>query len=138
MERSLVLVKPDAVAQGHTGAIIARLEGEGLKVGALRMLKMDRELAGRHYGVHRDKPFFGSLVEYITSGPVVAMVLEGDGAVERIRDVMGATDPAKAAPGTIRRQLGIDIQSNATHASDSPVTAEQEIKIFFGPQDICA
>ena len=137
MERSLVLVKPEAVAEGHTGTITSRLEAAGLKLTALRLLRIDQSLAERHYAIHRDKPFFASLVEYITSGPVAAMVLEGEGAVARIRDIMGATDPAKAAPGTIRRDFGKDIQSNATHASDSPENGEAEVGLFFTPGEIC-
>ncbi|MFC1872535.1 nucleoside-diphosphate kinase [Chloroflexota bacterium] len=136
MEKSLVLVKPDAVAQGHTGAIVARLEAEGLKLKALKMIQMDKSLAERHYGIHRDKPFFGELVTYITSGPVTAMVLEAEGAIEKIRGIMGATDPKKAAPGTIRAEYGIDIQSNATHASDGPDTAKQEVALFFTAEEL--
>ena len=114
-----------------------RLEAAGLKLRALKMLKIDRALAEKHYGVHRDKPFFKSLVEYITSAPVVAMVLEGENAISRIRDIMGATNPKEADPGTIRNEFGIDIQSNATHASDAPETGEQEVALFFTPQEIC-
>ncbi len=131
MERSLVLVKPDAMQRQLAGAIIGRLQAEGLKLIALKMLHLDRELAGRHYAVHKDKPFFAELVEYITSTPIVAAVFEGDNAIERIRQIMGATDPARAAPGTIRQDYGLDVQRNATHASDSPENAEKEIALFF-------
>ena len=136
MERSLVLVKPDAVKRNLTGAIIERFEGKGLKLRALRMLHMDKDLAGRHYAVHKDKPFFPGLVEYITSGPIVAMVLEGENAVERIRAIMGATDPANAEAGTIRAEFGLDIEHNTVHGSDSVKTAEEEIRLFFADEDI--
>ena len=136
MERSLVLIKPDAMERGLAGVIIGRLQGEGLKLLALRMLHMDRALAERHYAVHKDKPFFKDLVEYIISTPIVAAVFEGQGAVERIRTLMGATDPAKAAPGTIRKDFGLDVQRNSTHASDSPENAEKEISLFFKKNEI--
>jgi nucleoside-diphosphate kinase len=136
MERSLVLIKPDAMERGLSGTILGRLEKEGLKLTALRMLHMDRALAERHYAIHRDKPFFKDLVEYITSTPIVASVFEGKDAVERIRKVMGATDPAKAEAGTIRSEFGLDVQRNSTHASDSPENAEKEIKLFFSEDEI--
>jgi nucleoside-diphosphate kinase len=136
MERSLVLIKPDAMERGLSGTILGRLEKEGLKLTALRMLHMDRALAERHYAIHRDKPFFKDLVEYITSTPIVASVFEGEDAVERIRKVMGATDPAKAKAGTIRSEFGLDVQRNSTHASDSPENAEKEIKLFFSDDEI--
>ncbi len=130
------LVKPDAVERGLTGAIVSRLEKQGLKILALKMLHMDKSLAGRHYGIHRDKPFFTGLVNYITSGPIVALVFEGEGAVEKIRRIMGATDPAKAEKGTIRADFGLDVQQNSTHASDAVETAEEEIKLFFAEDEI--
>jgi len=136
MERSLVLIKPDAMQRGLAGVIIGRLQGEGLKLTALRMLHMDKTLAERHYAVHKEKPFFKDLVEYITSTPIVAAVFEGEKAVERIRKLMGATDPAKATPGTIRKDYGLDLQRNSTHASDSPENAEIEIALFFKKQEI--
>ncbi len=136
MERSLVLIKPDAMERGLAGVIIGRLQGEGLKLVALRMLHMDRALAERHYAVHRDKPFFKDLVDYIISTPIVAAVFEGQGAVERIRTIMGATDPAKAAGGTVRKDFGLDVQRNSTHASDSPENAEKEISLFFKENEI--
>jgi len=136
MERSLVLVKPDAMERELAGAILARLQGAGLHLAALRMLQIDRPMAERHYAVHRDKPFFKELVEYITSRPVVAAVFKGENAISRIRKIMGATDPAKAEPGTIRRDYGIDVQRNSTHASDSPETAEYEIAIYFKENEI--
>ena len=137
MERSLVLIKPDAVQRGLSGAIINRFENIGLKVIALKMLQMDKALAEKHYAVHKGKPFFNGLVSYITSAPIVAMVLEGDNAIETIRKTMGATDPAKAAPGTIRHDFGLDIEKNATHGSDGPDTAAKEIKLFFSDKEIC-
>jgi nucleoside-diphosphate kinase len=136
MERSLVLIKPDAMQRGLAGTIIGRLQGEGLKLVALKMLHMDKTLAERHYAIHREKPFFKDLVDYITSTPIVAAVFEGQGAVERIRILMGATDPAKAAAGTIRKDFGLDVQRNSTHASDSPENGEKEIAIFFTKKEI--
>lgn len=136
MERSLVLIKPDAMKRGHGGAIIGRLQGQGLKLVALRMLQMDRALAERHYAVHKGKPFFDDLIKYIISTPIIAAVFEGEGAVAKARAIMGATDPAKAAPGTIRADFGIDIQQNAVHGSDSPETAEKEISLYFTGKEI--
>ena len=136
MERSLVLIKPDAMQRGLAGTILSRLEGEGLKMVALKMLHVDRALAERHYSIHRDKPFYEDLVNYITSTPIVASVFQGEGAVELIRKLMGATDPAKAEAGTIRSDFGLDIQRNSTHASDSVENAETEIKLFFSQGEI--
>jgi nucleoside-diphosphate kinase len=136
MERSLVLIKPDAMERGLAGAILGRLQGEGLHLTALKMLHLDKALAERHYAIHRAKPFFDDLVVYITSAPIVAAVFEGEGAIERIRELMGATDPAKAAPGTIRKDYGRDVQRNSTHASDSPENAEKEIALFFREDEI--
>jgi nucleoside-diphosphate kinase len=136
MERSLVLIKPDAMQRGLAGTIIGRLQGEGLKLVALKMLHMDKVLAERHYAIHREKPFFKDLVDYIASTPIAAAVFEGEGAVERIRKLMGATDPAKAAAGTIRKDFGLDVQRNSTHASDSPENGEKEIAIFFTKKEI--
>ncbi len=136
MESSLVLIKPDAMQRGLAGTIIGRLEGAGLKLVALKMLHVDRALAERHYAIHRDKPFYEELVNYITSTPIVAAVFQGEGAVELIRKVMGATDPAKAEAGTIRSDFGLDIQRNSTHASDSVANAETEIKLFFTQGEI--
>ena len=131
MERSLVLIKPDALQRGLAGEIISRLEGKGLKIIALKMIHLDRALARRHYAVHKDKAFFNGLVDFITSAPVVAMVWQGDNAVKVIRQTMGVTDPAKAAAGTIRGDLGGDISHNLIHGSDSVENAEQEIALFF-------
>ena len=136
MERSLVLIKPDGVERGLSGDIINRIEKLGLKLIGVRMLLIDRVLAERHYAPHKAKPFFESLVGYITSGPVLALAFEGDGAVDKIRKAMGATDPAKAELGTIRGDLSINIEKNTVHGSDSPTTAEQEISLFFKPADM--
>ena len=136
MERSLVLIKPDAMQRGLAGKIIDRLERRGLKIVAMKMLRIDRALAARHYEAHKDKPFFDSLVEFITSTPIIAIVFEGKQAVEVIRQTMGATDSAKAAAGTIRGDLGIDLQQNLVHGSDSLENAAREISIFFTPQEI--
>ena len=138
MERSLVLVKPDAVHTGLGGAIISRLEEKGLRVIALKMIHLDRDLAERHYAIHRGKPFFEGLLKYITSAPLIALVVEGEGAVQHAREIMGATDPAKAAPGTIRADFGLDIERNAVHGSDSVENAEKEIKLFFADGEIFA
>jgi len=136
MERSLVLIKPDAIQRGLAGTIISRLEKQGLKLMAIKMLQLDRALAKRHYAIHKDKPFFESLVNYISSAPIVAIVFEGKRAVEVIRKTMGATDPAKAEAGTIRGDFGLDIGHNLVHGSDSVETAEEEIKLFFSEAEI--
>ena len=136
MEKSLVLIKPDAVRRGLAGAIITRLEKQELKLVAVRMLHLDKASARRHYAVHKDKPFFNNLVEYISSAPIVAAVFEREGAIATIGKTMGATDPAKAEAGTIRGDFGVDIEHNSTHGSDSIETAEQEIKLFFSEGDI--
>jgi nucleoside-diphosphate kinase len=136
MERSLVLIKPDAMHTGLGGIIISRLEGQGLKVMALKMLHLDKSLAQRHYAGHKDKPFFENLVKYMTSAPIIAVVLEGEGAVALIRKAMGPTDPAQAEAGTIRGDFGTDIERNAVHGSDSEATAEEEIKLFFSEDEI--
>jgi len=136
MERTLVLIKPDAMRRDLAGAIIARLEKLGLKLVALKMLHPDKALAQRHYAVHKDKPFYNELVDYISSAPIAACVFEGDGAVETIRKAMGATDPAKAEKGTIRGDFGLSIGENSVHGSDSPATAEAEIKLFFTPDEL--
>ena len=136
MEKSLVLIKPDAVERNLSGAIISRFESQGLKMVALKMLQMDKALAERHYDVHKDKPFFAGLVRYITSGPIVAAVFEGDGAVERIRKIMGATDPARAEEGTIRKDFGLNVEHNSTHGSDSVENAEKEVRLFFSREEI--
>ena len=136
MERTLVLIKPDAMQRDLAGAIIARLEKLGLKLVALKMLHPDKALAQRHYAVHKDKPFFNDLVDYITSAPIAACVFEGNGAVETARRAMGATDPAKAEKGTIRGDFGLSIEKNSVHGSDSPANAEVEIKLFFTTDEL--
>ncbi|MCX6010721.1 MAG: nucleoside-diphosphate kinase [Chloroflexi bacterium] len=136
MERSLVLVKPDAMERELAGAIIARLQKLGLKLVAVKMLHADKALARQHYAVHKDKPFYGDLVNYITSTPIVACVFEGKNAVETIRKAMGATDPAKAEKGTIRADFGESLERNSVHGSDSPENAEIEINLFFSPEEI--
>jgi len=136
MERSLSLIKPDAIHRGLAGTIISHLERQGLKLVALKMLHLDKALAEKHYAVHSDKPFFENLVNYISSTPIIAAVFEGEGAVKVIRKIMGATDPAKAEAGTIRREFGLDIERNTVHGSDSVETAEREIKLFFSEDEI--
>ena len=136
MERTLVLVKPDGVQRGLIGEIISRLERTGLKLVALKMLQMDRGMAGQHYAIHQGKPFFEGLVSFITSGPLIAAVFEGKSAVEVVRKTMGTTDPVKAAPGTIRGDLAVDIGRNVVHGSDSPENAQKEISLFFSPKEI--
>ncbi len=136
LERSLVLVKPDATKRNLSGEIISRFEKAGLKIVGMKLLQMDKNLAKKHYAVHEGKSFFNSLVDYITSAPIVAVVFEGDNAVERIRKIMGSTDPAKADKGTIRADFGVDIQNNAVHGSDSPENAAKEIALFFKKDEI--
>ncbi len=136
MERTLVLVKPDGVQRGLIGEIISRLERTGLKLVALKMLQIDRKMAGKHYAIHQGKPFFDGLVCFITSSPLIAAVFEGKSAVEVVRKTMGATDPVKAAPGTIRGDLALDIGRNVVHGSDSLENAQKEISLFFSPEEI--
>ena len=132
VERTLVMVKPDAVRGGHIGEVISRFEGAGLTIRALRMVWLDRREAEGFYHVHRERPFFTGLTQFMTSGPIVAMVLEGPGAIMTVRHLMGATDPAKAEPGTIRKAFAATIEQNAVHGSDSPESAAYEIPFFFG------
>ena len=131
MDKTLILVKPDAFTRGLTGEIIARFERKGLKIASLKYLQMDRDLAQRHYAEHEGKPFFGELVEFITSGPLVAMVLEGYEAVVAARQVIGATNPLEAAPGSIRGDFALEVGQNMVHGSDSNESAERETKLFF-------
>ncbi|MBI3180364.1 MAG: nucleoside-diphosphate kinase [Deltaproteobacteria bacterium] len=130
-ERTLSIVKPDAVAKGHSGQILARLEAAGLKIIAAKMVWLSRSKAREFYAVHKERPFFASLVDFMCSGPVWVSVLEGDNAIKRNRDIMGATDPAKAAAGTIRKDFATNIERNAVHGSDGPDTARVEIAHFF-------
>lgn len=136
-ERTLSIVKPDAVAADRIGAIVQRLEAAGLRIVAARMLHMTRDQAESFYDVHRERPFFHDLVAFMTSGPVLTMVLEGDNAIERNREIMGATDPAKAEAGTIRADFATNIEENAVHGSDSAETAAREIPFFFADEEIC-
>ena len=131
MDRTLILVKPDAFARGLTGEVIARFERKGLRIVALKLMQVDRGLAERHYAEHREKPFFAGLVEFITGGPLVAMVLEGYEAVDAARQVIGATNPLEAVAGSIRGDYGLDVQTNLVHGSDSPESADREIDLFF-------
>ncbi len=131
MDRTLILVKPDAFERGLTGEIVARFERKGLKIVAMKHMVVERDLAEEHYAEHREKPFFGDLVEFITGGPLVAMVLEGYEAVTAARQVIGATNPLEAAPGSIRGDLGLEVQTNLVHGSDSAESAERETRIFF-------
>jgi nucleoside-diphosphate kinase len=136
MERTLSLVKPDGVEGNAVGEVIRRFETAGLRLVALRMVRLDERTAGGFYHVHRERPFFRSLVTFMSSGPIVAMVLEGDNAIARARALMGATDPAKADPGTIRKDLASSIEKNIVHGSDGPATAAFEIGYFFGGLDL--
>jgi nucleoside-diphosphate kinase len=136
IERTLIIVKPDAVARGAAGQILARFEAAGLKLLAARMLHLTEAQAAGFYIVHKDRPFYWSLCAFMTSGPCLPAVLEGEGAIVRVRELMGATDPAQAAPGTIRRDFAASIEANAVHGSDSPESAAFEIPYFFSALDI--
>jgi nucleoside-diphosphate kinase len=136
MQRTLVLVKPDGVQRALVGVIIGRLEGRGLKLVGLKMMRITKELAARHYAEHQAKPFYDGLIAFITSGPVVAMIWEGREAVTVVRSLMGATDPLKALPGTIRGDLALDLGMNLIHGSDSPERAETEIALFFNKGEL--
>ena len=131
MDRTLILVKPDAFARGLTGEIVARFERKGLGIVAMRHMRVERDLAEQHYAEHAEKPFFGDLVEFITSGPLVAFVLEGYEAVAASRQVIGATNPLEAAPGSIRGDYALEVQTNMVHGSDSAESAAREIGLFF-------
>jgi len=131
MERTLILVKPDAFERGLTGEILARFERKGLRIVAMKHMTVEKDLAEQHYAEHSERPFFGSLVEFITSGPLMALVVEGPRAIEAFRALAGATDPVKAAPGTIRGDFALEVQNNIVHGSDSPESAEREVKLFF-------
>ncbi|MDP2627747.1 MAG: nucleoside-diphosphate kinase [Candidatus Rokubacteria bacterium] len=136
LDRTLTIIKPDAVARGVIGQIISRFEQAGLKVLAARLLHLSPAQAGGFYIVHKERPFYASLCAFMTSGPCMPIVLEGENAIVRLRDLMGATDPAKAAPGTIRRDFAASIEANAVHGSDSPESAAFEIPYFFGALEI--
>lgn len=136
MERTLVIVKPDGVQRGLIGPIITRLEQRGLKIVGLKMMQVTPELARKHYAIHEGKPFFEGLIRYITSAPVVVLVVEGKKAIEVVRATMGATNPVSAAPGTIRADYALEIGRNLVHGSDGPETAQTEIALFFKPEEL--
>ncbi|ACA98818.1 MULTISPECIES: nucleoside-diphosphate kinase [Cyanophyceae] len=136
MERTFVMVKPDGVQRGLVGDVIRRFEAKGFKLVGLKLVSVSRELAEQHYGVHRERPFFGSLVEFIISVPVVAMVWEGKGAIAAARKIIGATNPLEAEPGTIRGDFGVDIGRNLIHGSDGPDTAASEIALWFSESEL--
>jgi len=131
MERTFVMVKPDGVTRGLTGEIISRIERRGLRIVAMKMSEMSREMAAEHYGEHRERPFFGELVDFITSGPVVMMVVEGPGAIGVMRTMMGPTDPQGAPPGTIRGDFALEVGENLIHGSDGPESAARELELHF-------
>jgi nucleoside-diphosphate kinase len=136
VERTLSIIKPDAVSRKLVGEILRRFEAGGLRIVAAKLAQLDPVQARAFYAVHKERPFFASLTEYMSSGPVFVSVLEGEGAILKNREIMGATDPAKAAPGTIRRDWGKDVEKNAVHGSDGPQTAAWEISFFFRPEEI--
>jgi len=135
-ERTLIIVKPDGVQRGLAATILARFEQKGLRLAALKVMRIDRPLAERHYAVHQGKPFYEGLVSFITSGPVVVGVLEGPSAIEAARNIMGATNPVTAAPGSIRGRYALEIGQNLIHGSDSADTAQSEVNLFFKPEEI--
>lgn len=134
--RTLILLKPDAVQRGLMGAVISRIEARGLKIVGMKLLQVDDALAHRHYAAHVGKPFFPGLLKFITSSPILAMAVQGENAVEVMRQMMGATDPAKAAPGTIRADFGLAIGRNVIHGSDSPESAQTELALYFKPNEL--
>ena len=137
VERTISIIKPDAVAKNVIGQIYARFEKAGLRIVAAKMMHLTREQAGEFYAVHKARPFYGELVDYMTSGPIMVQVLEGEEAVAKNREVMGATNPKDAAPGTIRADFANDITENAVHGSDAAETAKNEISFFFKPEELC-
>lgn len=136
MERTFLAIKPDGVQRGIVGEIIRRFETKGFTLVGLKFMNVSRELAEQHYGVHRERPFFGSLVDFITSGPVVAMVWEGEGVIASARKIIGATNPLNAEPGTIRGDFGVSIGRNLIHGSDAPETAQQEVSLWFKDEEL--
>jgi len=136
VERTLSIIKPDAVARGLIGKILGRFEADGLKIVAGKLVRLSRDDAKAFYAVHKERPFYAGLTEYMSSGPIFVSILEGEGAIMKNREIMGATDSAKAAPGTIRREWGTDVEKNAVHGSDGPQTAAWEIAFFFKPEEI--
>ena len=137
IERTISIIKPDAVAKNVIGEIYSRFEKAGLKVIAAKMMHLSREKAGEFYDVHKERPFYGELVDFMTSGPVMVQVLEGEEAIAKNREVMGATNPKEAAPGTIRADFAVSIDENAVHGSDGPETAAREIAFFFSAEELC-
>jgi nucleoside-diphosphate kinase len=137
IERTLSIIKPDATRRNLTGAINDRFEKAGLRIVAQRRMRLSADIAGQFYAVHKERPFYNDLVSFMSSGPVVVQVLEGEGAIAKNRDIMGATNPANAAPGTIRKDFAESIEANSVHGSDSPETAAQEIAFFFSAMEIC-
>ncbi|MCS6938139.1 MAG: nucleoside-diphosphate kinase [Roseiflexaceae bacterium] len=136
MERSLIILKPDAVQRGLIGPILTRIEQRGLRIVGMKLIQIDEALARRHYAIHEGKPFFDSLISYITSGPVVVLVVSGANVIEIVRSMVGATNPVKAAPGTIRGDFALEIGRNLIHASDSPENGEMEVNLFFRPEEL--
>ncbi|MBP1601942.1 MAG: ndk [Acidobacteria bacterium] len=137
IQETLAIIKPDGVARGLIGEVIRRIESHGLKVKAMKMVHLSKKEAEGFYAVHRERPFFGSLTSFMSEGPVVLMILSGENAIQAWRDLMGATDPAKSAPGTIRREFGLSIERNTTHGSDAPETAAFETSYFFSGMEAC-
>jgi nucleoside-diphosphate kinase len=136
MEKSLIILKPDAVQRGLIGPILTRLEQRGLKFSGLKLMQISQELANKHYSVHQGKPFYNSLVEYITASPVVVLAVQGNDVIKIVRSTVGATKPAEASPGTIRGDFGLEIGRNLIHASDSPENGETEVNLFFQPSEL--
>ena len=137
IQETLAIIKPDGVTRGLIGEVIRRIESHGLKVKAMKMVHLSKKEAEGFYAVHRERPFFGSLTSFMSEGPVVLMILSGENAIQVWRDLMGATDPAKSAPGTIRREFGLSIERNTTHGSDAPETAAFETSYFFSGMEAC-
>jgi nucleoside-diphosphate kinase len=135
-ERTLSIVKPDAVAKNKIGEVVRAFENAGLRLVAGKLINLDAQEAGRFYTVHKERPFYGSLTKFMSSGPIFVMVWEGDNAIAKVREIMGATDPAKAAPNTLRKLVGTDVERNAVHGSDAPDTARWEIGFFFGQLEL--
>jgi len=138
VERTLIIVKPDGVHRGLVGQVLARIEARGLKLVGLKLIRISRELAERHYAEHQGKGFYEGLLAFVTSGPVVVGVVEGPGAISLVRTMMGATNPANAAPGTIRGDLGVAVTYNVIHGSDGPESAQREISLYFTPEELVA
>ncbi|SMC18055.1 nucleoside diphosphate kinase [Desulfacinum hydrothermale DSM 13146] len=138
MERTLSIIKPDGVERGLVGEVITRFEKAGIRIAAMKMRHLTKKEAEAFYAVHRERPFFDSLTTYMSSGPVVVMVLEGDQVIQKNREIMGATNPADAAPGTIRKDFALDVEKNTVHGSDAPETAQKEIAFFFSELEICS